>query len=160
MRRHACCTGQELVVIAPYNLSQCVLPGRERIGNPLYPESCWIYLREGRERFQYSVSLSHSLLLLNLLTSSQSSVSKQRSSSVHTSQWCAHDWHPVLVSELGTPCNLTLRYHCVPPSALSGKLHWLWWVQSSEAVAFCQVDTISPWLSLQSFSALPVSPNM
>lgn len=27
-------------------------------------------------------------------------------------------------------------------------------------MAFCQVDTIVPWLSLQSFSALPVSPTL
>lgn len=32
--------GMEIIVVAPYLLSHCILPDRERIGNPPYHVSC------------------------------------------------------------------------------------------------------------------------
>lgn len=82
---------------------------------------CWAHLREGRTWFQQSISFSHSLTLLSLLTSSQSSVTKQRSSST---------WVHLVPSCTGVTAGHTKPgwLHVSPPE----KLCQSWRVQSLE----------------------------
>lgn len=83
--------------------------------------TCWACLREGQVLLYWSISLPHSLMLLNLLTSSLSSVTKQRSCST----W-AH--LPQLCSPL--PYSIGVKAGCIlqrlPTGSLSAQLHHLW----------------------------------
>lgn len=88
-------------------------------------------------------------MLLNLLTSSQSSVTKWRSSTwAHLPQLCL-----LLPSGAGHTLHLTPGWQHLPTGSQSGQLHHLRWV-----MAFCQLGTIAPWSSWQSYSALPAWP--
>lgn len=68
-RRHTSYTRQEPITIAPYPLSHCVGPGRERKGNPFCHESSLpVQPVPGQAGSFWSLSLSLPLLLLQPLT--------------------------------------------------------------------------------------------
>ena len=119
--------------------------------------ACWACPREGSVQFQESVYLSHSLILLNLLTSSRSSVTKRRSSSTwtHLPQVCSP-----LPSSTGVRAGHSLQPDtwvaaCSPRSSAWAAASVVVGAELSEAMAFCWVDTTAPWSSWQGFSALP-----
>lgn len=85
------------------------------------PAHLVVSVREGRVLLYWSISLPNSLMLLNLLTSSLSSVSKQRSCSTwaHLPQLCLP-----LPYSIGVKAGRILQ--CLPTGSLSAQLHHLW----------------------------------
>lgn len=111
--RATCCAGQEFITIAPNHLSQHIQPGREKIGNPPYHASCLpVWPVPGKVECDSS-SLSESLMLLILVTSSLTSVTKQRISSAQAagSPWLS--CCPWCCSSSGTPLSTVLECSAV-----------------------------------------------
>ena len=123
---------------------------------------CLLGLSQGRYSAIPVVSLSHSLILLNLLISSSwSSVAKQRSSPTwaHLPQVCS-----LLPPSTGVRAGHTVQLDTWVAACSCWNSVWeavsvVVGAELREARAFCQVDTIAPWSSWQSFSTLPAWPS-
>jgi len=124
--------------------------------------ACWACPKEGRVQSQQSVSLLVSLILLSLLTSSQNSVTRQKSFStqMHLPQVCS-----LLPSSTGIRVGHALQ----PDIWVAARVHQssVWEAMSvvagadlREAMVFSWEDTIAPWSSRQSYNTLLACPSM